>query len=258
MLILASTADKIRVITSFAVPVDVHATWADFDGAAVTAGRTNTEITLATTTDVVASPAIGFYRKLKTLIVRNTDPVTSVDVTVQHTDGATPVSLEKVTLLPNESLSYSEGEGFRHTLASGATADSQEADTQTYVAAGAGVTVNRVVYKNSVAHEVAHALASGLATSDTVVGIAVNSAAAGALVGVVNDGLVTADATAGITILPGQKIFLSEISAGEVTNVEPSLSGEVKLFLGVSKTGTAIAGGTFTIALDRRTPTLIP
>jgi hypothetical protein len=57
MLLLASTTDKIQVITSAAGQVDVHASWVDLSGTTITAGRTNTRISTATTTDVVGAPA---------------------------------------------------------------------------------------------------------------------------------------------------------------------------------------------------------
>ena len=50
MLLLASTSDLLRVVTSGAITTDVHASWLDLNGSTVTPGRTNTAITTATTT----------------------------------------------------------------------------------------------------------------------------------------------------------------------------------------------------------------
>jgi 3D (Asp-Asp-Asp) domain-containing protein len=63
MLLLTSITDKLQVITSAAGKVDVHADWIDYAPAAspqVSAGRTNTPITTAATTDVVASPGASY------------------------------------------------------------------------------------------------------------------------------------------------------------------------------------------------------
>ena len=60
MINLASTSDLLKVITSAAGTVAVHASWVDLPngGTSSSPGRTNTaDITTATTTTVVASPA---------------------------------------------------------------------------------------------------------------------------------------------------------------------------------------------------------
>ena len=55
MINLASTSDKLRLTTSGAATVEVHASWVDLNGTTVTPGRTNTaDISTATTTDIVA------------------------------------------------------------------------------------------------------------------------------------------------------------------------------------------------------------
>ena len=117
MLLLASTSDKIRITTDAAVAVDVHASYADSDGATVTPGRKNTAISTATTTDVVLAPGASVNRNVKTLHARNKGS-SAVTVTVIHTDGTTAVELHSVTLLAGEALQYVEGVGF-FTLSSG-------------------------------------------------------------------------------------------------------------------------------------------
>lgn len=112
MLLLTSTSDKLQVVTGAAVTVDVHASWVDYTTTAVTPGRTNSAISTATTTDVVAAPAASTYRNVKTLHIRNKHATSSVDVTVRHTDGTTAVDLRSITLLAGQTLSYVEGAGF--------------------------------------------------------------------------------------------------------------------------------------------------
>ena len=112
MLLLASTSDKIRLITSASGTVDVHASFVDLSGTTVTPGRKNTAISTGTTTDVVAAPASSTYRTVKTLTVRNRHASSSNDVTVIHTDGTDAMELLKVTLAAGEALHYHEAAGF--------------------------------------------------------------------------------------------------------------------------------------------------
>lgn len=120
MLLLASTSDKIRLTTGSALNTDVHASWVDKNGSTITPGRTNTPITTATTTDIVAAPASSTYRTVKTLTIRNRDATTANAVTVIHTDGTNAMELTKVTLLAGFTLHYHESAGFWVTDANGA------------------------------------------------------------------------------------------------------------------------------------------
>jgi hypothetical protein len=114
MLNLAATTDKLQLVTSAAVTVDVHASYVDLSGTTVTPGRKNTAITTAATTDIVASPAGSTVRNIKTLHIRNKHATSPVDVTVLYEGSATDadVELHKVTLLAGETLEYIEGVGF--------------------------------------------------------------------------------------------------------------------------------------------------
>lgn len=123
MILLTSTSDLLRVITSAAVTVDVHASYVDFvSPSTITPQRTNTAITTATTTTVVASPAASTYRTVKALLIRNTHATSQVDTTIVHTDGTTAVNIFKVTLLAGEVLYYDESNGFRKGKADVTTA----------------------------------------------------------------------------------------------------------------------------------------
>jgi hypothetical protein len=112
MIILSTTSDLLRVTTSAAIAVDVHATFVDLNGSTVTPGRTNTAISTATTTTVVDSPASSTYRTVKTFTARNKHATTSVDLTVIHTDGTTAVELVKHTIPAGYTLCYDENNGF--------------------------------------------------------------------------------------------------------------------------------------------------
>ena len=113
MLILASTSDKIQLVTSVAGDIDVHASWVDKDGETTfTPGRTNTIITTAATTDIVAAPTGTIKRNVQTLSVRNVHATLSNTVTVIHTDGTNAVELESTTLAPGQRLTYDDAHGF--------------------------------------------------------------------------------------------------------------------------------------------------
>lgn len=119
MLLLTSTSDKLQVITSAAVTVDVHADWVDNLSGAITPGRTNTAITTATTTDVVASPAASTQRNIQAVSIANKHASTANTVTVQHTDGTTVVLVMKVTLAAGERLQYEDADGWSMRDAAG-------------------------------------------------------------------------------------------------------------------------------------------
>jgi microcystin-dependent protein len=111
MLLLVSTTDKVQVVTGSAGAIDVHASWMDNVSGAVQPGRTNTNIATAATTDVVAPPASGVQRNIKTLHIRNRGTGSNA-VTVQHTDGVLVSQLTKVTLAPEQTLQYIDEIGF--------------------------------------------------------------------------------------------------------------------------------------------------
>ena len=107
MLLLTSTSDVIRVITSASGDIDVHASWVDRQAGTpdtITPGRTNNNLTGTGTTDVVASPAAGFQRTVQFLVVRNEHATVTNVVEVAHWDGTYEVSLFKASLSPGEMI----------------------------------------------------------------------------------------------------------------------------------------------------------
>lgn len=136
MLLLTSTSDVVRIVTSAAAnSIDCHASWMDTNGTTVTPGRQNTVITTATTTTVVPSPAAGVTRNLKGLYITNDSAGTSCTVGVEHFDGTTQVELIQFILLPGENLGYREDGSWVHR-------DNQGAE---YPPAGLGAYTGRSV-----------------------------------------------------------------------------------------------------------------
>ena len=121
MINLTSTSDLIRVTTSAASQIEVHASYVDFNGTAVTPGRTNTPyITTATTTTVVPSPGSGVQRNIKHLNITNDHASVACVITVEHTDGTTAEALVSVTLLSGENMVLGEDGRWTHYDANGA------------------------------------------------------------------------------------------------------------------------------------------
>lgn len=119
MLLLTSTGDKIQIITGSAGNIDVHVSYIDLASGVVTAGRKNSKITTATTTDVVDPPGASTTRNTKTLHVANIHATNSNLVTIQHTDGTNAIQIEQITLLAGERIAYREGVGTRVIDANG-------------------------------------------------------------------------------------------------------------------------------------------
>lgn len=121
MLLLNSTSDVVRVVTSAAAnSIDCHASWMDTNGTTVTPGRQNTIITTATTTTIVPSPGSGVTRNLKGLYITNDSSGTSCIVSVDHFDGTNQVELISFILLPGENLGYREDGSWVHRDKQGA------------------------------------------------------------------------------------------------------------------------------------------
>ena len=121
MLILQST-DIVRVITSAAAQIEVHASFGDYtvSGGTLDLSRTNTVITTATTTTVVASPASGVKRNVRHLNITNDHASASCAIAVEHFDGTTAAELIQVILLAGENMVLGEDGRWTHYDANGA------------------------------------------------------------------------------------------------------------------------------------------
>ena len=121
MLLLTSTSDQLQLVTSAATStIEVHASWVDLNGTTVTPGRTNSRITTAATSVIVAAPAASTTRKVKGLYVTNNSTGTNCTVAVRHTDGTNVVELMEFVLLPGENMGYREDGSWVHRDSQGA------------------------------------------------------------------------------------------------------------------------------------------
>lgn len=113
MLVLSYfTTDKLQLVTDAAANVDVVASWVDLVSTTVTPGRSLTNITTATTTDIVAVPGANAYRNVKSMTIRNKHATTPVNVTVVFNTSGTQYELHKTSLNPGDCLEWIEGVGF--------------------------------------------------------------------------------------------------------------------------------------------------
>lgn len=108
MLLLTSASDAITLVTSAATNVEVHAAYADNNNGTVSASRTDTNITSASTTTIVPGPATGIQRNLRTCFIKNDHATLSNSITVNHTDGTLTTTLWTGLLLAGESVILNE------------------------------------------------------------------------------------------------------------------------------------------------------
>lgn len=121
MLLLTSTSDVIRLTTGTATTtIEVHTSYMDVNGTTITPGRTNTRITTAATTTIVASPAASTQRNVKAIYCTNNSTGTSCIIGVEHFDGTNAVELMQFVLLPGENLGYREDGSWVHRDSQGA------------------------------------------------------------------------------------------------------------------------------------------
>ena len=121
MILLTSTSDILRLTTSAATStIEVHTSYVDMNGTTITPGRTNTIITTAGTTTIVASPAASTQRNVRAVYVTNNSTGTNCVVGVEHFDGTNSVELMQFVLLPGENLAYREDGSWVHRDSQGA------------------------------------------------------------------------------------------------------------------------------------------
>ncbi len=115
MILLTSTTDEIRLVTTDAANVDVSASWRDLSSGVTSHNSDVTLITTATTTTVLAAPGASVVRCLVTMVVRNRSTLIPTRVTIVHrASGPVDAELISVLLQPGDSLIYDEHDCFRY------------------------------------------------------------------------------------------------------------------------------------------------
>lgn len=117
-MLLTSTSDIVRLVTSSNADVDVHVSWADITSTTFTPGRTNTAISSAANTTIVSSPGASTQRQIKFISVKNKDATDGNIVTIQLYDGSIYAEIYKYTLAAGDSIEY-DGSKWRPFNSSG-------------------------------------------------------------------------------------------------------------------------------------------
>jgi hypothetical protein len=140
-MLLLGTTDKLQLVTSAAIAIDVTAHFVDSGTPPTPQNPQVTAISTATTMDIVAAPAAG-QRNVQSLLARNKGAA-SDDLTVVLNRSATGYELFKATLQAGETLSYLDGVGFQVKDANGAVKITQ---------AGPGRFIRTVVLTSGTTH----------------------------------------------------------------------------------------------------------
>jgi hypothetical protein len=120
MIILKATSESIQVITSSAAAIDVSVSYADITTTSFTPSSTETKISSAATTTILAAPAASTQRQVKLLTISNIDPTFSSAITVNKLITATTYSLNAVvTLQIGETLQYIDSNGWVYYASNG-------------------------------------------------------------------------------------------------------------------------------------------
>lgn len=143
MLLLATTTDKVQVITSSANALDATASFVDLaSGTATPQAPQGTNIASAATTTIVSSPGSGVVRNVKQMILVAKGGANTV--TIQVVIGAGPTTaniLGPITLAANYTLVWTDGYGWELYTDSGQLVTTGSpgaaAPTVSYAAAGA-------------------------------------------------------------------------------------------------------------------------
>ena len=115
MLLLALTTDKIDLVTDAAATLDVHVSYVDASNTTLVpsgAGKQNTAIATAATTDILSAPGAATVRNVKTINIRNKHASQATACTVRFNANGTAYELFSVTLLAGMVLEFIEGVGW--------------------------------------------------------------------------------------------------------------------------------------------------
>jgi hypothetical protein len=123
MLNLATTTTKLTLVTGSATDIEVTHSYVDLSTSTFlptgVGGDTLTNITTATTTDIVPAPAASTVRNVKHISLFNRHASTSNLCTVNQTDGTDTNCQAEVTLLAGERLVFDECGTWTHYDANG-------------------------------------------------------------------------------------------------------------------------------------------
>jgi len=120
MIQLSTTTRKIQMVTGAAGTIGVYASWIDLSGTTITPSEAFSNVSTATSTDIVVSPGASTSRRIKFINIDNASSTVTNPIKINIVDGGTTVLLFSAVLLPGENLVF-DGEGqWHHHDAAGA------------------------------------------------------------------------------------------------------------------------------------------
>lgn len=129
MIILDSTTRTLEIDLAGAVSANelpIVASYVDITSSAYTPGSSNTQTNSTTAVTAVAAPGASTQRQVKLLTISNEDTAQAT-VTIQYNDNSTIRTIVKITLNADDTLVYTDGEGFRVLDSSGQMKQTVEA-----------------------------------------------------------------------------------------------------------------------------------
>lgn len=196
MIVLSTTSDIIRVVTTAAVATDVHVTYVDNTTTTYTPDKQNTAITTATTTTIVSSPAASTQRQIKTLTLVAVGGAQTA--TLQFYNGATAYQLcPTISLASGESIAYVDCIGWTTIDTNGAIKNAfsiPNGDKGDISVSGGGATwtIDANVVDNTKAAQMATMTLKGNDTASTANPIDLSAARARELLAIYLNGTNTA------------------------------------------------------------------
>lgn len=119
MILLTSTSDLLRIITTSAGQVDVYIGYVDNTAINISPARTSLyNINTATTTTILSAPPVSTERAVKYVSIKSNTASVGNTITLQHYDGTNYVTLWKGILAPGEMVVY-DGNSFKKYNSSG-------------------------------------------------------------------------------------------------------------------------------------------
>lgn len=117
-MILKTTSEVLRVITSSTATLDIQANHADHTTTTFSPTSTNTKITTATTTTIISAPAASTQRQIRNIMIHNTSTTASNTITIEVFDGTNSFKIFNTSIGIDEHVHFN-GTDWRKYNASG-------------------------------------------------------------------------------------------------------------------------------------------
>lgn len=128
MLILSPTTDSLEIVTSTAVSISYHISYADHTSTGVTAAEVGGTISSATTTTVLSAPAAGTTRQIRGINILNEGNSTSGanEMLVQIDVSGTNTVIYKCLLFGEETAGFTDARGWYSLSLAGRTKNNDD------------------------------------------------------------------------------------------------------------------------------------